>query len=371
MAQSIYDLVNNCVVRITTGNLQGSGFFVAPGLVLTCAHVIEPAKKVGAPIQVAWQGQLYEGAIYDFRDALFSDLALLKVDIPYHPCVLLAGGAEPFSDLYSYGYADKEPYGASTTFRCEGWAGEQHDMLKFKEGQVRPGMSGSPVLNQETGSVCGIVQFSRDRSSALGGKALLTKAILREFPDLEEKQKEFHTKDKSWSDALTQLQRKKLRLNWLPASTVSGTIEVFFSYAHKDEDLKDDIVTALALMRRQKLIENWFDREITAGQELDSTIAEHLEKARVILLLVSQAFIASDYCYDKEMMRAMQRQDEHTARVIPIILRPCDWHSAPFGKLKALPKDGKPITTWNNRDEALLDVARELRRVVEELNKSS
>ena len=369
MAQSIYDLVTDCTVRITAGNSQGSGFFVAPGLVLTCAHVIEPAQQGGEAIQCAWQGKTYPAEIYAYRDVAYPDLALLKVGVPNHPCVLLAGSAEPFSNLYSYGYGDKEPGGASTTFACEGWAGPQNEQIKFKDGQVRPGMSGSPVLNYDTGSVCGIVQSSRDRSSALGGKALLTSVIFREFPELEKKQQEFHTQDKRWSDALSQAQRQKLGLGWLPTPTVTGTIEVFFSYAHKDEDLKDDIVTALALMRRQKLIENWFDREITAGQQLDQNIAEHLEKARIILLLVSRYFMASDYCYDTEMMRAMQRHTANTARVIPVILSPCDWHDAPFGRLKALPKDGKPITTWSNRDEAFLDVAKELRRVVEDLTK--
>jgi hypothetical protein len=58
------------------------------------------------------------------------------------------------------------------------------------------------------------------------------------------------------------------------------------------------------------------------------------------------------------------------ARVIPVILRPCDWDKAPFAKLQALPKDAKPVTRWNDRDEAWTDVARGIRKVVEELRKT-
>ncbi|HYT28183.1 MAG TPA: trypsin-like peptidase domain-containing protein [Ktedonobacteraceae bacterium] len=376
MTQSLYELLADCTVRILASGGSGTGFFVAPGLILTCAHVIENAQQGGMqklPIKVFWKGQEYSAQIGTFRNAPYPDLALLQAPISDHPYVLLHGGAEPFSELYSYGYADTESQGASTTFACEGWAGDQHELLKFKEGQVRPGMSGSPVLNRQTGSVCGIVQTTRDRTNALGGKAMLTKVVLREFPELEEKQRQFHQQDRRWANALTPQQRQQLHLSWLPAPSLPqqhGTMEVFYSYAHKDEGLRDELDTHLALLKRQKLITGWFDREISEGKELEGEIAEHLNSAPIILLLVSTAFMASDYCYDKEMQRAMERHEAKEARVIPIILRPCDWHSAPFGKLKALPKDGKPVISWSNRDEAFLDIAQALRRVVADVAKA-
>src|SRR5262249_6285750 len=116
---------------------------------------------------------------------------------------------------------------------------------------------------------------------------------------------------------------------------------LFFSYSHRDEDLRDELETHLAALKRQGVIETWHDRRIGAGQEVDNTISEHLEDADIILLLVSPYFIASDYCYDVEMARAMERHDAKLARVIPVILHPCDWHNLPFGKLLATPKDGK------------------------------
>jgi hypothetical protein len=67
------------------------------------------------------------------------------------------------------------------------------------------------------------------------------------------------------------------------------------------------------------------------------------------------------------MKRAMERHEAGEARVIPVILRHCEWHSAPFGKLMAAPKDGKPVVSWPDRDEALADVAKQVRRAVEDI----
>jgi TIR domain len=147
-----------------------------------------------------------------------------------------------------------------------------------------------------------------------------------------------------------------------------SSIEIFYSYSRKDEGLRDELNKHLALLKRQNLITGWYDREISSGEDFEGEIAEHLNKAQIILLLVSSDFIASDYCYSIEMVRALERRETREARVIPIILRPVDWHSAPFGKLKALPKDGKAITTWVNRDEAFLDVAKGIRKIVEDLS---
>jgi len=131
---------------------------------------------------------------------------------------------------------------------------------------------------------------------------------------------------------------------------------LFFSYSHRDEALRDQLETHLSMLKRQGFIETWHDRRIAAGEALDHVINANLERADIVLLLVSPDFLASDYCYDKEMLRALERHAAATCIVIPVILRPCDWHDAPFGKLMAAPTDGKPITQWPNIDEAFLDV---------------
>ncbi|WP_316159458.1 TIR domain-containing protein [Bradyrhizobium sp. SZCCHNRI3042] len=139
---------------------------------------------------------------------------------------------------------------------------------------------------------------------------------------------------------------------------------VFFSYSHKDEGLRDQLEIHLAMLKRQGFIETWHDRRITAGELLDRAISINLERADVVLLLVSPDFLASDYCYEKEMTRALERHEAGECTVIPVILRPCDWHDAPFGGLLATPKDGKPITQWPDLDTAFLDITQAIKRAL-------
>src|SRR5512135_3071715 len=140
-------------------------------------------------------------------------------------------------------------------------------------------------------------------------------------------------------------------------------VEVFYSYAHEDEPLLDELLKHLGILKRLGVIRGWHDRKITAGTEWKGQIDERLDAAGVILLLVSPDFIASDYCYDQEMTRALERHDKGEARVIPVIPRPVDnWQAAPFAKLVAAPTDRRPVTSWPNRDEAFSDVAGHIRR---------
>ena len=149
-------------------------------------------------------------------------------------------------------------------------------------------------------------------------------------------------------------------------SASQQAVEVFFSYAHKDEDLRDELAKHLRLLERQRIIAGWHDRRIPAGGEWAGEIDTHLQTARIILLLVSADFLASDYCYDIEVQQAMARHEAGDARVIPIILRAVDWQGARFGELQALPKDGKPVTVWDNCDEAFTDIAKGVRAAIAE-----
>ena len=151
---------------------------------------------------------------------------------------------------------------------------------------------------------------------------------------------------------------------------LSTPIEVFISYSHKDEDLKDELYIHLANLTRQNKIKPWQDRAIEAGTEWDTEIQARLESAGVILLLITPRFIASEYCFDKEMQRAMERHSAGRARVIPIVMKPCDWQGTPFSKLQVLPKDAKPVTSWNDKDEALLNVVQGIRKAVDSLVKT-
>jgi hypothetical protein len=148
-------------------------------------------------------------------------------------------------------------------------------------------------------------------------------------------------------------------------------VELFYSYAHQDENMREELEKSLSGLRRNKLIEEWHDRKIEAGADWARYLDDKLNKARIILLLVSPNFLASDFCYGREMPRAMQRHEAGEAVVIPIILRPCDWQHTSLGTLQALPRGGKPVVKWSSRDEAFLDIVEGIRAVVEQIGRSA
>ena len=124
---------------------------------------------------------------------------------------------------------------------------------------------------------------------------------------------------------------------------------------------------ALILLEREGKIEPWTDRKILPGDHWGDEIERELERADLILFLVSDDFLASDFIWGREMQRALEREAAGEARVVPVIVRPCDWQSAPFSKLQALPKDGRAVTSWSDPDEAWTDVSKRLRELVETL----
>lgn len=146
-------------------------------------------------------------------------------------------------------------------------------------------------------------------------------------------------------------------------------LRVFVSYSKADEAYKVELEKHLNVLKRQNLISTWSDRQLVAGEEWDKRIKSELSQADIILLLVSSDFIATDYVWDIEIQRALERHERGEARVIPIILRPCLWSVAPFAKLNALPNKGKPISEYNNKDEAWAEIAEKLRVLVTELYK--
>ena len=148
---------------------------------------------------------------------------------------------------------------------------------------------------------------------------------------------------------------------------MDGTaLAVFYSYSHADEELRKALDTHLAMLKRERALAVWFDGDIPAGTEWNPEILGRLEVADIVLLLISPDFIASDFCYVTEMKRAVERHEADEALVIPVILRPVDgWEKAPFGRLQALPAKGKAVTEWPDRDVALRDVARGIRRAIE------
>jgi TIR domain len=146
-------------------------------------------------------------------------------------------------------------------------------------------------------------------------------------------------------------------------------IKIFYSYSRKDLDMRNALEDHLSTLRVAGKISTWHDLQLEAGTEWEPAILNKLDTADIILLLISSNFIASNYCYGTELKRAIARHDDGTARVIPIILRPCDWNHAdvPFSRLNVLPTHAQPITKWADPEDALAIVAQRIREVVDQL----
>jgi hypothetical protein len=237
LEERLLELLRRCSVKLVVPGGHGTGFFVAPGMILTCAHVVEAVQKGTGSVTVSWKNQSLIACLQNFLSELhptlklqYPDLALLKVDAlvnANHPCVYLHTDANLDDKIYSYGYTDEYPIGDPSTFISEGWTDEQHLLLKFKEGQARSGLSGAAALNRRTGSVCGVMKRSRGTETDLGGRAIPTRVVFENFPELETQQQKFHQQDRRWYDCINQQQREILGL--LPPS--QGPVGPFKEWA--------------------------------------------------------------------------------------------------------------------------------------------
>ncbi|HEU5226612.1 MAG TPA: TIR domain-containing protein, partial [Ktedonobacteraceae bacterium] len=148
----------------------------------------------------------------------------------------------------------------------------------------------------------------------------------------------------------------------------SSSFEVFISYAYQDRALRDELAKHLSNLRKQNIIRDWYNGDISPGTERKAQILSHLNTARIILLLISADYLASDFCYSVEMQQAIARHHGDQARVIPIILRPTDWEDAPFADLQVLPTNGIPVSKWSDKDDAFHNVVRGIRKAILDLN---
>jgi len=83
------------------------------------------------------------------------------------------------------------------------------------------------------------------------------------------------------------------------------------------------------------------------------------------LFLISSDFLASDYIHNTEIKIALERYEKGVVQLIPVIVRPCDWKDTEFGKLQALPKDAKALSSWENLDEGMLNVVQGIKKIIE------
>jgi hypothetical protein len=343
-------LLKQCTVKITVSGHAGwgTGFFVAPELVLTCAHVVREAQ--GQLIQVWSQNwaSCAQAVVEQVRPDLY-DLALLRV--PMHegtlpPCVYLDEEIRSRDPLYLFGYPDQDfPNGCPVTFDCEGLTGDEPPLIKFALGQVRPGMSGAPLLNQRTGKVCGLVKFTRDRTIDLGGGAIPASVIFECFPYIKNRNEQFQKIDFRWQKSLDkfleeqeryfereehevqELRSRKKILTEMSLFWIDGVLE---KSLHKEKVSEGYSLIQLSLERKSNAIDSpWgviaSENNISlSSEESIESIFESAGEGRSLLLLgepgsgktIGLLALAKKYIL-------MAERDSNS--LIPIILNLSSW----------------------------------------------
>ena len=148
------------------------------------------------------------------------------------------------------------------------------------------------------------------------------------------------------------------------------SVTLFISYSHKDERYRDELRGALTAYERKGDVTSWDDTCIMPGQNWEREILEKLERADIIVLLLSNDFIRSEYCYSKEMKRALERDAAGENAVIPIVVRACAFDKLELGKIQAILPQSKPIKENKDRDRAWLEVTNKLDSVIALLKSS-
>ncbi len=182
MADPLDDLLRSCCVSVDG---RGTGFFVAPRRVVTCRHVVGDQVRVGDEIDLV--AALTHHTCRAWITHLFpdDDLAILDTETEGESAVMLGPSEEELCGeerMLIVGYPQYQQslrelggifvvYDGSTDA-----VGKRR--LQFRENQVVPGFSGSPLLNLHTGRVVGIVTETRGRTAALGGWAVPAETIV-------------------------------------------------------------------------------------------------------------------------------------------------------------------------------------------------
>lgn len=146
-------------------------------------------------------------------------------------------------------------------------------------------------------------------------------------------------------------------------------IKVFISYSHEDIDALDRLKMHLTPLLKQNQIELWNDNEIEVGAIWDKEIKKRLEDADIFIALISSSYLASNFAYEIELKKAIERHRKEELVVVPIIIRYCDWQSTPLANIQVLPSDGQPVISRSRfTDEAYYDIVKGISNVIDNIN---
>ncbi|MEI8211546.1 MAG: sigma-70 family RNA polymerase sigma factor [Planctomycetota bacterium] len=224
--EKLIEALHATIVKVKVNDSVGTGFWVAPGMIVTCAHVVSSAQVKGEMVSIFWRADSFEAIVVNYFDE--EDIALLecKKSAVKHPCAILADEYLIDDELYSFGFSDDYPEGEPLTCMVEGTSNSP-TLIKLKNGQVVPGFSGAPTLNRRTGAVCGVLRRTRDKTSDLGGRAVPSSIVLSAFPSIADVQHEIRKAETIWSASLTANQKMKLGIKFHVLSTLDRVAEIY------------------------------------------------------------------------------------------------------------------------------------------------
>ena len=212
--RQLKSLLERCTVQVHSEDSYGSGFFVLPGLALTCAHVVSVRRNRRQKVTIFWGGRAYDGRLKRLvpdpcpEEDIFPDLATIDVAVKNHPCALLGTGCESGIDVYGWGFGGMGAFGESFSAKVEGLKrygrSPERTLIKLKEGQISEGFSGAPVLNCQTGVVCGLIKRTRDLELDQGGFAIRTEVVLARLK-LARRQQAYHRENLEWPYLVSQV----------------------------------------------------------------------------------------------------------------------------------------------------------------------
>ncbi|WP_197041462.1 toll/interleukin-1 receptor domain-containing protein [Chondromyces apiculatus] len=145
---------------------------------------------------------------------------------------------------------------------------------------------------------------------------------------------------------------------------MSTPLRVVISYAEQDEAFLRELEKHLGPLKRQGVIDTWTKLRLLAGEELEKETRSRLEQAQVVILLVSVDLLASDFCYDAELGRALERRQAGHAAVIPILVRNCSIEDTPLHDLLVLPRGGGTVARASSSDDAWTEVVKEIKEAI-------